>query len=162
MSDEGVTRRAVVTGAAAAAPAMIVHSLGHASISNTLTPEQEEAKYRSLGPIAERHGRFPKGTVLPETTVQACPRVRVRDLPRDFLPRKYFEALEHNQKIASCCRHPENHDIEAKKSHRLEQAPDIYILHCGCGRRHFRFCCGQTDPYRPFWDASPAVAPAAA
>jgi hypothetical protein len=66
------------------------------------------------------------------------------------VPERYFTALERNQKIASCCRHPEAHDIEAFKSHPDEQAPDIYIFHCQCGRQHRRFCVGQGDP-RPVW-----------
>jgi hypothetical protein len=110
-------------------------------------------KTAALGPFAARHGNVPKGTELPSTHVLACPKVRVADLPEDFVPRKYFEALEHNQQISSCCRHPENHEIEAFKSHPDEQLPDIYILHCTCGRKHRRFCVGATDE-RPAWEAA--------
>jgi hypothetical protein len=59
--------------------------------------------------------------------VQACPRIKVAKLG-NLIPTKYLEALEHNQQIASCCRHPENHEIEAFKSHPDEKAPDIYIF----------------------------------
>lgn len=106
----------------------------------------------ALGPFAARYGNVPKGTVLPETHVQACPRVKVADLPNGHLPIRYIEALEHNQQIPSCCRHPENHEVEALKSHPDEQAPDIYIFHCTCGRQHRRFCVGRTDT-RPVWEA---------
>lgn len=109
--------------------------------------------FAALGPIAKRHGRFAKGTVLPETHVNACPRVKVADFPVGFIPSRYFEALEHNQLIRSCCRHPENHEIEARKSHPEEPAPDIYIFHCTCGRKHRRFCIGATDDARPYWEA---------
>jgi len=83
--------------------------------------------------------------------VQACPRVKVSSLPADLIPAKFFEALEHNQQIASCCRHPEEHDIEAFFSVAGEPVPDIYIFHCTCGRKHSRFMCGGGD-VRPLWD----------
>ena len=90
--------------------------------------------------------------VWPETITLACPRWPVRKLRAAVaIPQKFFEALEHNQKIASCCRHPENHDLEAFKSHPDEPAPDIYIFHCTCGRRHRRFCAGAGD-IRPQWE----------
>ena len=127
------------------------HSVRIRSKKRDLTPEERFAK---LGPIARRHGRFPKGTVLPETQVAACPRVKVADLPKNFLPAKYFEALEHNQQIPHCCRHPENHEIEARKSHPEEKVPDIYIFHCNvCNNRHIRFCVGMED-VRPVWEAA--------
>lgn len=83
--------------------------------------------------------------------VQACPRHPVASLPPGLIPAKYFEVLEQNQQIASCCRHPENHDIEAFKSNENEPIPDIYIFYCTCGRKHRRFCCGGGDQ-RPFWE----------
>ena len=115
----------------------------------------EEEKFRALGPIAQRHGRFPKGTILPETIVQACPRVRVADFPPGHIPQRFLEGLEQNQQIASCCRHPENHEIAAFKSHPEERAPDIYIFYCQCGRMHRRFMAGRTDREpRPLWSAA--------
>jgi hypothetical protein len=69
------------------------------------------------------------------------------------LPERFYTELEQNQQIASCCRHPENHDIEAWYSdavHKEKGIPDIYILHCQCGRRHRRLMCGGGE--RPFWD----------
>lgn len=82
--------------------------------------------------------------------VQVCPRVPVSKVI-DRLPIKYIEALEQNQLIAHCCRHPENHEIEALKSKEDEPVPDIYIFHCTCGRRHVRFCVGGGDK-RPYWE----------
>lgn len=113
-------------------------------------------------PKKKREGwiaRFPeytKGTVLPETQVVACPRVKVSEFPEGFIPPKYYERnLEQNQLLAHCCRHPENHEIEARKSHPEEKAPDIYIFYCVCGRRHVRFLLGATDDVaRPIWSAS--------
>jgi hypothetical protein len=112
-------------------------------------------RYKALGPIAARHGRFPKGTVLPETQVVACPRVKVADFPEGFIPSKYYEKnLEQNQLLAHCCRHPENHEIEARKSHPEEEAPDIYVFYCTCGRKHVRWLIGSTDDAdRPVWSA---------
>jgi hypothetical protein len=83
--------------------------------------------------------------------VLACPRIAVAKL--GWLPAKYREALEHNQQIAHCCRHPENHEIEAWFSNAKDEAagtPDIYILHCSCGRKHTRFCVGGGEE-RPVW-----------
>lgn len=88
----------------------------------------------------------------PETIVPACPRYPVRKL-KGLIPAKYIEALEQNQQIASCCRHPENHEIEAFKSHPDEKAPDIYIFHCSCGKKHRRFCIGGGD-VRPVWEVA--------
>ncbi len=94
----------------------------------------------------------PPRTPAPETRVKACPRHKVSKLLKvKLLPQKYLEALEHNQKIAHCCRHPENHEIEAFKSHPNEKAPDIYIFYCTCGRKHVRFCVGGGD-VRPVWE----------
>lgn len=80
-----------------------------------------------------------------------------------LLPTKYIEALEHNQQIASCCRHPENHTIEAWYSSEADRdrgVPDIYIFTCTCGRKHRRFCVGGSagsgpnaqPEVRPFWE----------
>jgi hypothetical protein len=124
------------------------HSLQTISISNAKTPAQRKAE----GGWAARHGTL-EGT-LPDTQVLACPRVKVADLPEGHLKQNHIEHLEHNQLIASCCRHPENHEVEAFKSHPDELAPDVYVFHCnGCGRRHRFFCVGQTDEKRPAWDA---------
>jgi hypothetical protein len=84
------------------------------------------------------------------THVLACPRTPVAKLGH-LIPVKYIEALEHNQKIASCCRHPENHEIEAWKSTPDEKVPDIYVFICSCGRKHRRFCVGGGD-VRPYWE----------
>jgi len=94
--------------------------------------------------------------------ILACKRHPARTL-RNLLPVKYFEALEQNQQIASCCRHPENHDIEAWYScddEKNKGIPDVYKMYCTCGRVHIRFCVGgSTDPKtglvthpRPFWE----------
>lgn len=85
--------------------------------------------------------------------VVACPRVKVKRCPAK-IPVHYTEALEHNQKIASCCRNPQEHEIEARFSDETQKrrgVPDIYIFHCTCGRQHRRFCVGGGDT-RPFWE----------
>lgn len=126
------------------------HSLATGELSNAKTPAQKMAE----GGWAARHGmHWPKGTVLPETQVPACPRVKVADLPEGFLKQNHIDALEQNQMISSCCRHPENHEVEARKSHSAEPFPDIYVFHCTCGRRHRFLCVGLTDK-RPMWDAA--------
>jgi hypothetical protein len=83
----------------------------------------------------------------------ACERVPLARI-KHIVPDHYREALEHNQKLASCCRDTEHHEIEALYSSDADKAkgvPDIYILHCTCGRMHRRFCVGGGDA-RPFWD----------
>jgi len=124
------------------------HSLGKASLTGAKTPAQR----RIDGGWVSRHEK--PGDILAETQVPACPRVKVADLPEGFLKQNHIDALEQNQQIASCCRHPENHEVEARRSHPEESAPDIYIFHCTCGRQHRFFCLGLTDPNRPFWDAA--------
>jgi hypothetical protein len=81
--------------------------------------------------------------------VLAAPRRKVSDV-RQRLPIKYFEAMEQNQMLALCCRHPENHEIEAWYSKEGEPVPDIYKFHCSCGKVHTRFCVGGGD-IRPIW-----------
>lgn len=125
------------------------HSLGHVQVGVNKTPAQKKLE----GGWAARHKPWKKGDVLPETRVLACPKVKVADLPEGFLKPNHIAALEQNQKIASCCRHPENHEVEAHKSHPEETAPDIYIFTCTCGRKHRFFCVGLSDDARPFWAA---------
>lgn len=135
------------------------HSLKTNRLVKRITPAEA---YARLGPIARRHGRFPKGAVLPETTVDACPRRKVADFPEGFLKKKWFEQQWYNQRVALCCRHPENHSIAAFRSHPEEQCPDIYIFYCNGRdemgrvhheeeRRHIKFCAGETDEQRPEW-----------
>jgi hypothetical protein len=117
--------------------------------------------------------------VMRETIAPACPRVKVKNPAPGVwtaggarMPAKFAEALEQNQKLSSCCRHPENHEIEALFSNPddCKGCPDIYIYHCTCGRQHRRFCVGgnpmrdgETDyaalakigreeEKRPFWE----------
>lgn len=104
----------------------------------------------SVDALTRRFGSFRKGDALPESQVPHSPRRKVADFPDGFLKPNHVEALEHNQKIASCCRHPENHEVEARKSHPEEPAPDIYVFHCTCGRQHRFFCVG-IDDVRPEW-----------
>lgn len=80
--------------------------------------------------------------------VLACDRRPVAAI-LDRLPGYWLEALEQNQQIASCCRHPEDHEIVAFKSTEREPAPDIYVFHCTCGRKHRRFMVGSGT--RPRW-----------
>ncbi len=124
-------------------------SLGTISLTSEKSPAQIHAEAGWVG----RHEKYEKGAVLPETQVQACPRVRVADLPEGFLKANHIELLERNQNIASCCRHPEHHEVEALKTHPDEPAPDIYVFHCSCGRKHRFLCVGASDDKRPFWDA---------
>lgn len=126
------------------------HSLAKLDLNDRLSPAE---RLKKMGWAGRHGGHWSKETTLPETRVQVCPRVRVADLPEGFLKKNHIEALEQNQQISSCCRHPENHDVEGFKSHPEERAPDVYIFHCTCGRKHRFFCVGETD-VRPMWQAS--------
>lgn len=92
----------------------------------------------------------------------ACARVPVASIA-SLIPMHMIEALEQNQQIASCCRHPENHDIEAWFSDEDEAAkgvPNIYIFKCtqvhedsirpNGERWHPRFMVGSGE--RPYWE----------
>lgn len=118
------------------------HSLGVISIGGVAPPVRPG-----------RFGHLPDGAPRPATQVLACPRVKVADLPVGHLKQKHIDHLEQNQQIASCCRHPENHEVEAFKSHPDEPAPDLYVFHCTCGKKHRFFCVGMTDDHRPTWAA---------
>jgi hypothetical protein len=103
----------------------------------------------------------------PGTHVLACHRIPVRKLmaydangnldrnsPNNLLPLKFVERLEQDQKLAHCCRHPENHDIVAWYTCEAEEeqgTPDLYILHCTCGRQHRRLMCTLSE--RPYWES---------
>ena len=90
----------------------------------------------------------------------ACPRYPVARL-ESLLPAKYLTSLQSNERLADCCRRPREHDIEAfysSEADKMRGVPDIYVLHCACGRKHRRFCVGgsagsgaATEP-RPFWE----------
>jgi hypothetical protein len=86
---------------------------------------------------------------IPEGHVLAGPRTRIKQVAPGVLtvagmvipPRYYERNLEHNQGLASCCRHPEQMEISAYRSKAGEQ-PDIYKFHCPCGKTHVRFMGG--------------------
>lgn len=95
----------------------------------------------------------------------ACPRIKLSKVLGKPVPHKFVEKnLEHNQQVRLCCRHIENHDIEAWYSSEADRdrgVPDIYIIYCGgCGRKHIRFCVGGSAgsgpnapvEKRPFWE----------
>lgn len=93
--------------------------------------------------------------------ILACPRVPVASI-LPIIPEKYLTRLSTDQKLRDCCRKATDHDIEAfftTKPDEERGVPDVYVLHCKCGRKHRRFCVGgsigsgvpYTEP-RPFWD----------
>lgn len=95
--------------------------------------------------------------------ILACPRMQVATL-LPIIPEKYLARLADDPKLRACCRDARAHEIEAfftTKADEVRGVPDVYVLHCKCGRKHRRFCVGgsigsgvpYTEP-RPFWDAS--------
>lgn len=120
-------------------------------IPHSLSTGKLKAPKPPVDAMTRRFGVYPKGTVLPETTTPHCPRRKVSDFPEGFLKKNHIDRLEQDQKLSSCCRHPENHEVEAMKSHPEEPCADIYIFHCTCGRKHRFFCVGITDEQRPEW-----------
>lgn len=95
--------------------------------------------------------------------ILACPRIPLQQALK-IAPavRQYFESVEKNAPN-ECCRQVGNLEIEAWYSCEADRAkgiPDIYKLHCSCGRCHVSFCVGGsrnpvtkeiTHP-RPFWE----------
>lgn len=125
----------------------------------------DEERFAALGPHTRRMGRVQydeNGNKLPfpETYVQTAPRVKIADLPKGFIPPWMYERnLEQNQLVALCCRHWEEHEIDAGKSHPEEPANDRYNFYCKCGRTHRYFFAGVGRPdgqpdVRPNWEAS--------
>jgi hypothetical protein len=95
--------------------------------------------------------------------ILACPRHPLEKVLR-MAPstRRFFEKLELNAPN-ECCRNAKNIEIEAWYSSPEDErrgVPDIYKLHCSCGRCHVSFCVGGSiDPVtkqvthpRPFWE----------
>ena len=95
--------------------------------------------------------------------ILACPRRPLQKVLRTHPSAwRFFDKLERNAPN-ECCRQVSNIEIEAWYSKASEQAkgiPDIYKLHCSCGRCHVSFCVGGsknpvtgelTHP-RPFWE----------
>lgn len=116
---------------------------------------------RSILYFGKPHPVFNKST-----HVVACIRHPVKKLARGLIPQYMIEWLEQKQELSHCCRHPENHDLIAFKSHPDETAPDIYVFICPeshyLGRtedgeevwgeaHHTRFMIGGGD-VRPVWD----------
>lgn len=76
----------------------------------------------------------------------ACPRVPARAVWH-LIPPRYYESLEQDQRLSSCCRHPETHEIEARYSSTANGLPDIYWFWCTCGRRHRKFVVGGSQGF---------------
>ena len=73
---------------------------------------------------------------------------------RNLLPLKFVERLEQDQTLSHCCRHPENHSIEAWFTTAIDElrgTPDLYLLRCTCRRVHKRLMCGDGQ-IRPVWE----------
>ena len=95
--------------------------------------------------------------------ILACPRLPLDNIMRSHpSARRFFAKLELHA-TNECCRTSSNIEIEAWYSCPDDQAkgiPDIYKLHCTCGRCHVSFCVGGSrDPVtkevthpRPFWE----------
>ena len=100
--------------------------------------------------LYRRFGFYEKGAVLPPTQQKALPRVKISDLPPNHIPLRWVERLEHDQLLRSCCRHPENMEIEGFKSHPEELMPDVFKMYCRCGRTHHFFFVGE-EGETPRW-----------
>ncbi len=55
------------------------------------------------------------------------------------IPAHYLWAIIGNSKLNECCRDAENLSLEIRKSQDIEMPePDLYVIQCGCGRKHRR------------------------
>lgn len=66
---------------------------------------------------------------------------KVRDV-LDQISAKQLDALENNAALQPCCRNAKQHDVELFKTHDDAPGPDLMVLTCSCGRRHFRMAGG--------------------
>lgn len=66
-----------------------------------------------------------------------------------LIPAKWFWAHISNKKLFECCREPENLTLEVRKTQPSVPKADLYVIQCGCGRKHRRMLC---DPI-PYGDA---------
>lgn len=106
---------------------------------------------REAATAPQRVVKMPK-VPQPETRVLTCPRRPVASFKPGYIPWQIMEPMEHDQKLSSCCRHPENHDIEAWKSNPNVKGPDQYIFTCACGKRHTNWILGIKYDYPlPEW-----------
>ena len=57
-----------------------------------------------------------------------------------IIPAKYLWAQITNEKLEPCCRKPENLTLEIRKTQDIPEIvePDLYVMQCGCGRKHRR------------------------
>jgi hypothetical protein len=95
--------------------------------------------------------------------ILACPRIPLERALMLCPSVQRFHDKVVNNAPNECCHQVANIEIEAWYSKASEQAkgiPDIYKLHCSCGRCHVSFCVGGsknpvtgeiTHP-RPFWE----------
>ena len=68
---------------------------------------------------------------------QTLKRTKVKDIASLMEPR-HLKALRDNDKLAACCRKPEDHEVEMFQTEEGVEGQDLAIFHCTCGRRHFR------------------------
>lgn len=114
-----------------------------------MRPAEREAATDRVPPV-----KPPKAAKAPqpETRVLVCKRRPVASFAPGLIPRQMMEPMEQNQLLSSCCRHPENHDIEAWKAHPGLKGPDQYIFTCTCGKRHVNWLLGiKFDYLLPEW-----------
>jgi hypothetical protein len=95
--------------------------------------------------------------------ILACPRLPLERVLRMCPSAKRFHDKVVNNAPNECCHVVGNIEIEAwysKQTVKDEGIPDVYKLHCSCGRAHVSFCIGGSkDPVtkenthpRPFWE----------
>lgn len=98
----------------------------------------------------ERHQQWWEQEASNHFPVPDMPRYPVAKLLRQ-IPPKFLEQVTANATRA-CCKEPVKHDIEVFYSSERDRdlgIPDIYVLHCTCGRKHRRFMVGGGA--RPGW-----------
>src|SRR3990167_925998 len=60
----------------------------------------------------------------------------------DRIPAKVIDAFEGNPGLKPCCKNVRDHDIELFKTHEELVTPNMAIITCSCGRKHYRAAAG--------------------
>ena len=71
---------------------------------------------------------------------EVMPEKAVREVPG--LPEKYTGSLKKAKGLNDCCRNSDNLSISTHKTQDGLRIPDLAILKCVCGRKHYRGASG--------------------
>jgi hypothetical protein len=140
-------------------------------------PYLEEDQIPGIGHNYGRNSPPSLADIPPDSQhILACPRVPVGKIMHLLKNKMQWLDQIREKAVRECCKHPENHDIEAWYSMQSEKdkgVPDVYKFYCktceenGDPACHVKFCVGGNHPLakrfskqerpelfdsRPFWE----------